>query len=366
MTFKRKSWLNRLFKIEERAGNDLHRVNMVQAFLTLCLLTMAVSMSVLILGFVDNRMMPVYNQISIQVVLIVHIVYLLKTLDYKNAGTSAFFWFALLLLWAQAVGDERYAILFNYGFPIAAVFIIGYRRGVILSALHFLLLLSLILYRYSTNPETFYTMPFIVRFIISYIPVLGFSFVIERLREKAQDELASANEQLRILSLQDGLTKLYNRRFFETALEREIGSCRREKIPFALIMLDIDHFKSLNDNYGHPAGDRALVRVAEALKKSATRASDVCIRYGGEEFAVILHDTTLKGARKAASVIQQNIAYLKIENEPYGSLTLSAGIAQYNCNTHQEAADLIKAADDALYQSKNEGRNRVTLAEIES
>lgn len=366
MTFKKKSWLDRLFKIEERAGTDLHRINMVHAFLTLCLLTIVVSMSVLILGIIDNRMMPVYTQIATQVVLIVHIVYLVKTLDYKNAGTSAFFWFALLLLWAQAVGDERYAILFNYGFPVAAVFIIGYRRGVILSALHFLLLLSLILYRYSTNPETFYTIPFIVRFIISYIPVLGFSFVIERLREKAQGELASANEQLRVLSLQDGLTKLYNRRFFESALDREVGNCRRKRIPFALIMLDIDHFKSLNDNFGHPAGDRALVRVAEALKKSATRASDVCIRYGGEEFAVLLHDTTLEGALKVAAVIQQNIAYLKIENEPYGPLTLSMGIAQYDCKAQPEASDLIKAADDALYQSKHEGRNRITLAKTES
>ncbi|MCY1389423.1 diguanylate cyclase (GGDEF) domain protein [compost metagenome] len=171
--------------------------------------------------------------------------------------------------------------------------------------------------------------------------------------------------RLQRLSQQDGLTGLYNRRYFDRQLNGEWRRLRRLGAPLALLMLDVDHFKAFNDRFGHQAGDDALRRVAQALQQSLQREGDVACRYGGEEFAVILANTTEDGARHVADRVMAQVAELNIEHpaSPEGRLTLSIGIAISDPAREDQPDSLVSRSDAALYRAKREGRNRTCLWE---
>ena len=178
--------------------------------------------------------------------------------------------------------------------------------------------------------------------------------------------LALANlrlrEVLRGQSIRDPLTGLFNRRFMEESLERELRRADRGKQELALLMLDIDHFKSFNDTFGHPAGD-ALLRALGKLLKETTRGQDVACRYGGEEFAFVLAGASLDAARKRAELLREEIKQLNVRHggQLLGAVTLSIGIAVFP-GSGENPGQLVKAADEALYRAKEEGRDRVISA----
>ncbi len=173
-------------------------------------------------------------------------------------------------------------------------------------------------------------------------------------------EVEGLQAELREQALHDPLTGLYNRRYLNEALAREMVRCRREVSPLSIIIADIDHFKLINDHYGHQTGDEVLVQVA-ALLKSQARGSDIACRYGGEEFLLVMPGSTLEFASKRAEEIRQKCAALAIEKEGKClDVTLSFGIAA--CPEHGlEGEEVILKADLALYQSKAGGRNKVTV-----
>jgi len=159
----------------------------------------------------------------------------------------------------------------------------------------------------------------------------------------------------------DSLTLLLNRRFLPTILRHEISLAMHSTIPLSIAMIDIDNFKSFNDTYGHAAGDKILVKIAEALYES-TRSSDYVFRYGGEEFLIVLIETSKVEAytiiERLRRKIQEKSIYLQKDEKV--KVTISAGIAMYN--GHPDYECLIKVADDALYQAKANGRNRIEYA----
>lgn len=165
--------------------------------------------------------------------------------------------------------------------------------------------------------------------------------------------------QLQRLSQLDGLTGLYNRRHFDQHLQDELRRQRRLDAPLALLLLDIDHFKAYNDALGHQAGDDALHRVSEVLQNNLQRASDVACRYGGEEFAIILTDTDLQGAKHIAERIHADLARLEIPHpvSPMGRLSLSIGLSVSEAGGTVQPNELIAQSDQALYQAKHSGRN---------
>jgi diguanylate cyclase (GGDEF)-like protein/PAS domain S-box-containing protein len=169
--------------------------------------------------------------------------------------------------------------------------------------------------------------------------------------------------QLQRLSQQDGLTGLYNRRYFDSQLNSEWRRLRRQGSPLALLMLDIDYFKSYNDRLGHLAGDDALRQVAEALHNSLQREGDSACRYGGEEFAIILADTGLEGGMHVASRVQQRLEALNLAHpaSPLGRLTLSIGLAVAEPGSGESPDQLAAHCDQALYRAKHEGRNRICI-----
>jgi len=194
-----------------------------------------------------------------------------------------------------------------------------------------------------------------------------FNHMVGQLR-KGRDELAAINEtlkekniELQELSVRDGLTGLFNRKHLTGTLKNEIARAKRHKHSFGVLMIDIDHFKQYNDEYGHLAGDEVLKRMADSFKKS-TRECDYAARYGGEEFLIMMPETgearAVEAAERIRSVIEKEQFSLKDETL---RLTISIGVATYP--QHGSNPDsLIDAADNALYEAKESGRNRVVLA----
>ncbi len=171
-----------------------------------------------------------------------------------------------------------------------------------------------------------------------------------------------AEEEVINLARIDGLTNIPNRRAFDEFLHSEWLRCLRLKIPMSLALLDLDHFKLLNDTYGHQAGDECLIQVGALLKKLCNRPGDICARYGGEEFVMIWGDTSLEQAKQLANKLLEEIAHLNIANrqspvEKY--LTASIGLAEIFPSKNNTEYELISQADTMLYKAKNSGRNRV-------
>ncbi|MEM7019847.1 MAG: diguanylate cyclase, partial [Pseudomonadota bacterium] len=177
-------------------------------------------------------------------------------------------------------------------------------------------------------------------------------------------ELEAANQQLTRLSNEDGLTQLFNRRYFDKALAQEWQRQQRQQTPLSLIMCDIDYFKQFNDTYGHQAGDDCLQQVAKTLKQHAKRPYDVAARYGGEEFAVILPQTHLDDACRIAESIRKGVEALDIphqESQIKEVVSMSFGVVSLVPARHGDINELVKLADEALYQSKAYGRDRVSV-----
>jgi len=177
-----------------------------------------------------------------------------------------------------------------------------------------------------------------------------------------EDEKVALNE-LYELGVNDPLTGVYNKRYFMERLEEELNHAKRFEIPISLAMIDIDHFKKINDSYGHLAGDQVLIKTAE-LMKSICRNTDILARYGGEEFSIILKNTDEKGASVQADRLRKKIAKKNFDLEKNKiKINVSIGIASYQETAKiKDEKQFIKTADRALYHSKKKGRNRTTKA----
>jgi diguanylate cyclase (GGDEF)-like protein len=178
-----------------------------------------------------------------------------------------------------------------------------------------------------------------------------------RLRQKAEDE-----EFYKHLSRTDGLTNLYNQRFFHQLLESELSRAKRFRQSLCLLMLDIDNFKLYNDTHGHLAGNQALKQLAWIFKKSV-RSCDMVARYGGEEFAIIAPQTDLEGGKILAARLNRLVREAIFDMEdalPRGRLTVSIGVSSFPDQAADERS-LIERSDQALYQAKAQGRDRVCL-----
>jgi diguanylate cyclase (GGDEF)-like protein len=169
-------------------------------------------------------------------------------------------------------------------------------------------------------------------------------------------------------TLIDALTGVGNRRAFDQTLEREWHRANRDGESVALLLIDVDHFKKMNDGFGHQRGDECLVAVARALERALPRVVDFIARYGGEEFACILPATDDNGAVKVAEQLRAAVETLRIEHpgSEHGILTVSLGATACRAASGAALPTLVRTADRALYEAKRKGRNRVEFALTES
>ncbi|MBC3778752.1 sensor domain-containing diguanylate cyclase [Pseudomonas sp. SWRI99] len=204
----------------------------------------------------------------------------------------------------------------------------------------------------------------IVALVILGVGLFGWVFIHQvRNGERIEKNLRKAQRALEQIATHDSLTGLANRRLFERSLEIEFARCARQVSPVSLIMLDIDFFKRYNDAYGHVAGDQCLAQVAQVVKTCCQRKSDLAVRYGGEEFAVLLPDTDINGALAIAGQIRRSVIdkHIVHSGSPTGYLTVSLGCYSFIPNGNDSLEMFIRRADAALYEAKNAGRNRAAV-----
>lgn len=208
----------------------------------------------------------------------------------------------------------------------------------------------------------------IVALVVLGVGLFGWVF-IHQVRDggRIEADLRAAQEALELIATHDSLTGLANRRLFERALDIEFGRGTRQASPLSLVMLDIDFFKRYNDTYGHVAGDHCLAEVARALKTCCHRKADLAVRYGGEEFAVLLPDTDIHGAMVIAEQIRRSVMDKNITHSgsPTGYVTVSLGCYSFVPTGRDSIEVFIQRADAALYQAKHSGRNRSAVLSME-
>jgi diguanylate cyclase (GGDEF)-like protein len=208
----------------------------------------------------------------------------------------------------------------------------------------------------------------IIALVILGVGLFGWVFIHQvRNGERIEKNLRRAQLALEQIATHDSLTGLANRRLFERSLEIEFARGARQVSPVSLIMLDIDFFKRYNDAYGHVAGDHCLMQVAQVVKTCCQRKADLAVRYGGEEFAVLLPDTDINGALAIAGQIRRSVIDKHIihSGSPTGYLTVSLGCYAFVPSGNDSLETFIHRADAALYQAKNAGRNRAAVLSLD-
>ncbi|MDR6926181.1 diguanylate cyclase (GGDEF)-like protein [Pseudomonas sp. BE134] len=208
--------------------------------------------------------------------------------------------------------------------------------------------------------------------LLLILGVLGYRLIhgmkqqhhIQRVLLDGQEKLIEVNRSLELLALEDALTGLSNRRQFDLFILAEMGRARRTQTHLAMLMIDVDHFKSFNDRYGHVAGDECLRRISAIIKDNIKRPGDLAARYGGEEFAVVLPGTDYPGAFLVAENIRHAVLRADIAHceSPGGRVTVSIGVCAFNPASQDQPEDLVSAADKALYVAKASGRNMSVTA----
>lgn len=193
---------------------------------------------------------------------------------------------------------------------------------------------------------------------------LRWNYLRNLLKEIETIRLEKAKAELEHLSSSDVLTGLTNRRYFDSVLDKEWRTAIRNQTPVSLLFLDVDDFKTYNDNYGHQAGDVCLQQVAAVIRRNVHRSRDLCARYGGEEFVVLLPDTAQKSAFSIAETIRASIEMEKIPHSfsrAASHVTVSIGVASITPQKGTDQSLLIEMADQALYRAKELGRNQVRV-----
>lgn len=192
---------------------------------------------------------------------------------------------------------------------------------------------------------------------------------VVKARVKTHLTLKRQTDLLKQMVFIDGLTGIFNRRYFDDRLMAEWGRASRNQEQLSLILIDVDHFKQFNDRYGHQSGDDCLRQVASALKRTLWRPCDVVARYGGEEFACILPDTDLQGAMQVASRLGEAVMQCKIphaDSVKCGFVTVSLGVGVHGADCPGEMAHLLALADDNLYRAKRAGRAQAQGSELDT
>lgn len=290
-----------------------------------------------------------------------NVIFLRITRRYRDACLIILLLMTVLSIYLICTGGtNNTGPLWFYVMPLLVFYVLELKYGIVaMSTLIFVIAVILLL---PDNPllVTRYEFDFITRFLGSVISVSLLAFGFEYSRHEWQHEVTAMNNALESLSRTDELTGLINRRDMRERLSEEVARFKQNKRPFSIVMGDIDHFKKVNDDYGHDCGDTMLKRIAAEMELLTKEQDKVC-RWGGEEFLLLLPETNLEEGAEVAERLRMSLESFAIK---YGTTTLSAtmsfGVAEFNGS--ESLLDCVKRADRRLYVSKDRGRNQVTAS----
>ncbi len=273
-------------------------------------------------------------------------------------------WLCILVDDTVAYGDYVALLYTAMSIQLCAI-LLNERVTLVIALAQFAGLAALV----ATNPNLHsFNWPGLMVFIV-FVSMLGIiSSMMSRKHlqqiEKDRSLLRQSEAKLQELALRDSLTGLFNRRYMEETLERELNRAVREQRNLGVIMTDVDGFKLINDTFGHPLGDAVLARVAEELQHNI-RKSDIACRFGGDEFILIMPECSLEDTILRAQALRRIVqsASIVVDDMDVGPVTLSMGVGAMP-EHGATAAELLKAADKALYAAKHDGRNRVVTARV--
>lgn len=292
--------------------------------------------------------------------------YLWRTHDIERSARAtdlACFVAFLVLVVAQKGGE--YFVMWTMLYPPLALMLVGMRRGLRHVAVFFAVLLALALANLGVWNHGNLNAVAASNLAGAALALTCILAIYHGAQRDAYARAGMIRRNLEDLSIRDGLTGLYNRRWFNVILKQELARVSREQRDLVLLVIDVDHFKAYNDRFGHPMGDRALIAIAEALNGAFRRASDFVFRPGGEEFAVLCHARTPAEVAVQAEAARAAVEDLAIEapDGPGGRLTVSVGAGSLAGGEELDPEAFYTEVDLALYRAKSAGRNRVALVE---
>lgn len=288
----------------------------------------------------------------------INYIYLRKTGNYKVSSLIVVTIMGALCLYLFCSGGSyKTGPLWSLMMPSLIFYILGLKRGRIVLALFLFTILGICIIPDNTNMVNKYPPSYVLRFLGVFVSISIIAYVYEYTLEDGRNELLTLNKKLDLLSRRDSLTGLSNRRDIIDRIGQEVSRCERNRETFCLLMADIDNFKQVNDTHDHAFGDLVLKNVGSALAQT-TQKRDCVARWGGEEFLVLLSDTTLEDAVHIAERLRKKIAELDCTaGDVTRRVTLSIGVMQYDQTS--SIGELIKQADQLMYVAKREGKNRV-------
>ncbi|MGA9190672.1 MAG: GGDEF domain-containing protein [Anaerolineales bacterium] len=334
-------------------------MSMLLALIVLSLLTLALSLLGLFRKAGEQETVAIgYRWLTLAVVMLLAVMYGLCRSRYflwAEWLTVGIVWtgtFAIAILDPQ---DPQFLYFLVMGGLIGSLFLsTRATAAVFFVTMVGVLLLPILVARTSTSNR--------LNALVFNLAVGGLVVLATSLRQRYLDQLGESEGLLRELSVRDPLTGLFNRRYMEEILALEIIRAMRKEYPIGIIMVDIDHFKHINDINGHAAGDAVLVQAGNILR-DCVRASDAACRYGGEEFVFVLPEASQKITQMRAEYMREEIRnlHISVQDQILEAVTVSIGVAAFPMNGLTGDA-VLRAADDALYQAKDAGRDRVILA----
>ena len=291
-------------------------------------------------------------------------------LEKKKVNTSAMIatciLFVFLLVFVVFNKNDSFGLIWTLCFPLFVIPILGTRKGIFMILLFYAALTPLVYLGIGEWNHGLWDFTSFLRFFIASIAIIFAAYFFEATSVSAYQTIINIREneqlylqELKNLSLTDQLTELHNRRYFDEQYQLEYKKIQRNHNKLCLIMIDIDNFKTVNDKFGHQIGDQVLTEFSKLLK-SRIRTTDTLSRWGGEEFIIMLPETSISNA----SIIAEKMRVVISEQEftKIGKLTASFGVAEVKLEQESNEQAIINA-DSALYQAKRNGRNRVVVFE---
>ncbi|MBU2869548.1 diguanylate cyclase [Colwellia sp. E2M01] len=347
-----KQWFKAYLELDNGIDNNAYRKIVTSKFILL------LSFSIPLIFMIGNL---IYGNIAlfyVNLVLFIGMSILLSISGHRRRYGPHFIlhFMALGILFVVYIQQAKeYTPIWSFLYIFIVMSLYGDKIGVRIC----IVFLSILFYILSLFVNESITMMELIRFVIVSVFIVFFAYLTEALIARTFEKLIDAKTQLVALTKTDPLTGLFNRRHFDEMLPNKMSNANRRKELLALVIIDIDNFKSYNDTFGHPAGDFALISLADLLKAQMKRSTDTIFRIGGEEFALLYQTKNENDALQVIEDIRKSVANLDKNCDLERQITVSAGLLFIHAQQDLTLEKAYELADALLYKAKNSGRNVV-------